>query len=112
MTRVLLVKDHERCLWQETKFEAEKKSGFDSLLNFPKCSPDLNASEGWWKRLKDKLAEGAPTVMEARPAFLTRLRRIVTWLNRNAWNDCRALCWNQKERARDVIRLKGARRAW
>ena len=110
--RAFLVKDHERCLWQDRNMQAEKEAGFDVLLNFPKCSPDLNAIEGWWKRLKERLFEQAPAGLESRAAFVLRLRRTVRWLNHNAQDEGRKLCTNQKLRAREVLALKGARCAW
>ena len=82
------------------------------VKNFPESSPDLNAIEGWWHRLKDILIEQAPAEIETRPAFLNRLRRTVDRLNRTATKDGLALCGNQKVRARDVLRLKGARSKW
>ena len=80
--------------------------------NYPKSSPDLNAIEGWWHRLKDILIQEAPAEMESRPDFLKRLRRTVDRLNRTATKDGLALRSNQKERARAVLRLKGARSKW
>ena len=110
--RAFLVKDHERCLWQQRNLNAEKAAGFDLVKNFPESSPDLNAIEGWWHRLKDILIEQAPAEIETRPAFLNRSRRTVDRLNRTATKDGLALCGNQKVRARDVLRLKGARSKW
>ena len=75
----------------------------------PKSSPDLNAIEGWWRRLKDILIAQAPAEIERRPAFLKRLRRTVDRLNRTATKDGLALRANRKVRARDALRLKGAR---
>jgi hypothetical protein len=107
--RVHLVKDYEKCLWQERNLTAEKKAGYDVVGNYPKCSPDLNAIEGWWGRLKNLLIERAPTKLESRSDFLRRLRRTVSWLNQNARAKGRNLCTNQKKRARQVLHLKGAR---
>ena len=109
---VHLVQDHEWCLWNERSLAALKKAGFSVLEKYPKSSPDLNAIEGWWYRLKTRLNATAPTVMESRKEFLLRLRRTVTWLNDNASNDGLQLCTNQKVRATDVLRLKGARSKW
>ena len=47
--------------------------------------------------------------MEARAEFLARLRRTVRWLNENAADDVLYLAQNQKERAKEVKDLKGAR---
>ena len=94
--------------WQKN-LAAENTAGLDTVMNYPKCSPDLNAIEGWWKRLKDVLTERAPEHIETRPAFIARLRRTVRWLNQRARADGLKLCTDQKERAREVLRLKGAR---
>ena len=110
--RAHLVKDYEKCLWQTRNMEAEKEAGFDVVERHPKCSPDLNAIEGWWRRLKDRLLEQAPVEIETRAEFVTRLRRTVTWLNQNARAEGRKLCTNQKERARQVLLLRGARCKW
>jgi hypothetical protein len=90
----------------------EKAAGFDLIENFPKASPDLNAIEGWWHRLKDIIVAEAPSEIEGRSAFLRRLRRTVNRLNRDAREDGRRLCTNQKKRACDVLKLKGARTKW
>ena len=109
---VRLVQDHEWCLWNAKSLAALKKAGFSVLEDYPKSSPDLNAIEGWWHRLKVRLNETAPTEMETRQDFLVRLRRTVNWLNDNAAADALKLCTNQKVRARDVLKLKGARTKW
>jgi hypothetical protein len=109
---VHLAQDHEWCLWNERSLDALRKAGFSVLKNYPKSSPDLNAIEGWWHRLKTRLNTTAPTDMESRKEFLLRLRRTVTWLNDNAWGDGLKLCTNQKVRAKDVLKLKGARSKW
>ncbi len=75
-------------------------------------SPDLNAIEGWWRRLKSRLDETAPTEMENRSEFLVRLRRTVHWLNDNAADDAVTLAQNQKERAKEVQKPWGARCSW
>ena len=49
---------------------------------------------------------------EDRAAFLARLRRAVTWVNNRQAPALLTMCTNQKERARDVIRLDGARTKW
>ena len=101
-----------RCLWQQRNMDAEDDAGFDLIENFPKASPDLNAIDCWWRKLKDMLIEEAPAHIESRPDFLKRLRRTVKRLNRTAWRDGARLCTNQLERAANVRRLKGARSKW
>ena len=110
--RVHLVKDYERFLRQERNIEAEKAAGYDEVHQHPKCSPDLNAIEGWWRLLKMHLQDAMPTGPESRAAFLCRLRRTVHWLNANRRAEGRRLCRNQKVRAREVIKLQGARCKW
>ena len=110
--RVLVVKDFERFLRSEATLTAEAKAGCDQVDDYPKCSPDLNAIEGWWRRLKLRLEEHEPTERESRDAFLKRLRRAVHFLNSRCRAQGRRLCRNQKERAKDVIKLKGARTRW
>ena len=110
--RVVLVKDHEKCLWKKANLKAEREAGFDTLTNFPKCSPDLNAIEGWWKRLKQRLDLTAPEEIETRAAFIKRLRRTVAWLNARCQAEGRKLCRNQKVRAAAVLKLQGARCKW
>jgi transposase len=115
--KVPLIKDHEKFLrWGDTKafdnMTAERDAGFDTVKQHPKLSPDFNAIEGWWRVLQQRLHLSAPVALESRPAFLARLRRTVTWLNNNAREHGKKLCTNQKERARAVKKLKGARCKW
>ena len=109
---VHLTQDHEACLWHERSLAALAKAGFSVVENFPVSSPDLNAIEGWWHRLKTRLDDTAPTELETRPEFLARLRRTVHWLNDNAADDALALAQNQKARAKAVKNLGGARCQW
>jgi hypothetical protein len=108
---VHLYQDHEPCLWNEHSLAAIEKAGF-SVLDSPINSPDLNAIEGWWNRIRMRLDETAPAHMETRSEFLARLRRTVHWLNEHAADDALKLARNQKERANRVKELKGARCQW
>ena len=63
-----------------------------------RAPPDLNAIEGWWRRLKDALVESAPPHLESRKDFLKRLRSTVNRLNRIACDDGLRLCTNQRAR--------------
>ena len=110
--RVFVVKDYERFLRAEMTIEAEEKSGCDQVPKYPKCSPDFNAIEGWWRKLKLHLEEREPSGKEKRADFLRRLRRAVDHLNSKCREQGRALCRNQKERARMCKKLKGARTKW
>ena len=65
-----------------------------------------------WALLRQRLDETAPEELESRGDFLKRLRRAVTWLNEVYKDKLQHLCWNQKDRARDVKKLKGAKTKW
>lgn len=110
--RVFVAKDFERFLRSEDNIEAERKAGCDQIEQYPPCSPDFNAIEGWWRRLKMHLEENMPTERESRKDFLRRLRRAVNHLNENCRASGRRLCRNQKERARQCLKLQGARTKW
>ena len=107
--RVKLVQDHERCVWPDSNATAFREAGFSLVKNFPKCSPDLTAIEGRWRRLKQKLETNAPAHSETRPDFIKQLRRTVDLMNRRHRTEGRKLCCNQKVRARDVQSLGGAK---
>ena len=109
---VKLVQDHERCLWHDSTVKALRKAGFSIVGSFPKCSPDLNAIDGWWRRLKQKLDKNSPAQSETRQAFIKRLRRTVTSMNLRHRDEGRKLCRNQKVRAKDVQSLGGAKSKW
>ena len=115
--KVPLVKDYEKFLrWDKTKefdnMGAERAAGFNTVKQHPKVSPDLNAIEGWWRVVQQRLYLTAPVALESRADFLKRLRRTVDWLNKNARAQAKKLCTNQKERARAVKKLDGARCKW
>ena len=109
---VRLVQDHERCLWSDTNLSSLRAAKCHVVERYPKCSPDLNAIEGWWARLRSKLEQTEPEEIEKRPEFLARLRRVVTWLNDNAREEALLLCTNQKVRAKAVLKLRGAKTHW
>ena len=71
---------------------------------YPKQSPDVNAIEGWWKVLRDRLDLTAPEEIESREEFVTRLRRTVAWLDINDREHAVALARNQQARALFCIR--------
>lgn len=107
--KIPLVKDFEGFLRQPRNLKAEENAGFKTLKEHTKCSPDLNAIENAWDLLQDRLLLTAPVEIEDRSEFVTRLRRTVNWMNQNARKHGRALCRNQKKRAAQVKKLKGAR---
>eukprot|EP00973_Karenia_brevis_P047843 6640502-Karenia_brevis.AAC.1 len=72
---VRLVQDHEKCLWQVRNLEALKAAGCPVVESYPKHSPDLNAIEGWWKELRERLRVTEPESFETREEFIGRLRR-------------------------------------
>ena len=108
---VYLVQDHEACLWQKRNLDALRGAGF-VVEPFPKSSPDLNAIEGIWGRLRQLLTEREPTQRETRAEFLLRLRRTVSWMNDNEKENMLRLCRNLKERADDVLENLGAKTKW
>ena len=110
--RLRVVMDHARCLWQAASLRCLQGHGLLPICKFPKCSPDLNAIEGVWARLRQRLETSAPMTVETRNDFLSRLRRALRHLNRTRGAELHAMCSNQKERARDVIRLNGSRTGW
>ena len=112
-----LAKDHEKFLrWgmgkSHNNLKAERDAGFETIKLYPKCSPDLNAIEGWWDQLQQRLDLTAPTTLESRAQFVKRLRRTATLMNNNLRDQGRTLCENQKKRAAEVKKLKGARCKW
>ena len=115
--KVTLIKDHERFLRRGhasdySNLQAERDPGFETVQQHPKVSPDFDAIEGWWHVLQQRLSLTAPVELERRSAFLRRLRRTVTWLSRHAREHGKKLCTNQKDRARAVKKLDGARCKW
>ena len=83
---------------------------YAQVEEFSKSSPDLNHVEGVWHRLRQELEKKAPTGIETRAAFLARLRRTVARMNQSG--EFKTLATNQKQRAREVIALKGAKCKW
>ena len=92
--------------------EALKAAGCPVVENFPKSSPDLNAIEGVWKMIKERMLETEPEAMETRAEFLARLRRQVHWLNDTKHDHLLILCTNQKQRGQEVEELLGAKCKW
>ena len=103
---------HERCLWRESNLAALAAAGCPAVTRFPKCSPDLNAIEGWWHRLRQRLEETAPDALETRPQFLARLRLTARWMSKRWRADALHLATNQKDRARQVLDLNGQKCKW
>ena len=104
-----MVQDHERLLWEERNIAALAAAKCPVVDNYPKCSPDLNAIENAWHRVRQHLEAHAPEAMETRPEFLLRLRRTVNDLNSSCQEELLALCTNQHKRAQEVKKMKGAK---
>ena len=62
--------------------------------------------------LRQRLEDTQPGGVETRSAFLVRPRRTVHWLNLHREQEALDSCRNQKQRARAVISLGGARTRW
>ena len=107
----LIVQDHERCLHCEEPKEAFAEIDCE-LVDFPKCSQDLNAIENAWHILRERLDETLPSAMVTREAFIVRLRNALAWINSNRAQDLKNLCENQKARALEVRERKGGRTSW
>ena len=71
-----------------------------------------SAIENVWQKIRQRVEEHAPEEIESRAGFLVRLRNAVNFLNNNCREDLLHLCTNQKERAEEVIKLKGAKCSW
>ena len=109
--RVHLVQDGEKCLWHDKNLDALAKAGCD-VVDHPSGSPDLSSIEGWWRRLRQRLELTEPEEHESREAFLVRLRRTVDWMNEHLHAEALKMCTNQKQRANDVLYLRGALSKW
>ena len=107
-----IVQDYEACLRCDEPLEEFKKLRVSLVEDYPRCSQDLNAIENAWKLLRDRLAETLPSEMESREDFVVRLRNAVRWINENCSAQLRRFCTNQKERATELLRLKGSRISW
>ncbi len=100
---VRMVQDHERCLWQGRDIVALSKAKCKVVSNYPNISPDLNAIEGVWDLLRQRLQLSEPTTVETREAFLSRLRRTVHKMNEDCYEALLDMCTNQKQRANELI---------
>jgi hypothetical protein len=109
---VPLIQDHERCLWQEASLQYLADSHFDVLSDFPPSSPDLNVIESIWAHLREELNDSAPSGIERRDKFIRRLRGAVRVLNTTKRHTLLEMCGTLHRRARDVLKLKGARTDW
>ena len=108
-----LVCDHEACLRTEEALLALDFANL-KLVDFPKCSQDVNAIENAWGMLKDRLYETMPDTLETRAAFIKRLHAAVKWINKHKGERLWYLSTNQKERADECLGQTppGGRTSW
>ena len=109
---ITIVQDYEKCLRCDEPLAAMQTIGVALLEEHPKYSQDLSAIENAWRELRDRLAQTMPPWLESRDDFIVRLRYAVTWLNANRHDQLLKFCTNQKERAKDVLALRGSRTKW
>ena len=107
--KTFLVQDHERALWCDEPIAAMPEQGISLLVNYPKCSQDLNPIETAWREVRARLYDTEPTDREGRDAFISRLKLAVEWVNRNRGGYLKTLCNCQKAWANDVLLAKGSR---
>jgi len=109
-----LVQDFEKCLRSEGPMNAFRKLDIKLVDGYPRCSQDFNAIENVWKLLRERLHTTLPVGLETRDAFIDRLRKAVSWLNRNKESSLWHFARNQKERCRECLQLKppGGRTSW
>ena len=88
---------------------AVEKACCPMIETYPKHSPDLNAIEGVWALLRQRLTSTEPEEVETRERFLQRLRRCEARLNTHHREAMLTMCTTQKQRAAEVLKLRGAR---
>jgi len=103
---------HVKSSAAQASLEAIASTGLLLEKRFPKYSPDLNAIEGVWRLLRQRLNENAPAGQESRRYIVRRLCVAAAWLNAKEHDQLRLLCTNQKSQAADMIRLSGAKTNW
>ena len=104
-----LVQDFESCLRCDEPMEELRKLKVELVPDYPKCSQDLNAIENAWKVLRERLEATLPVGLEYRDDFIVRLKNAVRWINANRYDQLLHFCRNQKERATELLSLKGGR---
>ena len=58
---------------EDRNLRALRKAGCPVVELHPKYSPDLNAIEGWWRVLRERLEQTGPEELETREAFIARV---------------------------------------
>ena len=84
----------------------------DVVRDCPPSSPVLNAIEGVWRLLRERIEAIESQEFEDRAASGVHLRRCVAWLNDCKGEHMLMLCTNQKVRARGVQANEGAKTEW
>ena len=107
-----LVQDFERALRTDESMYAFKNAGIEVIKMFPKCSQDLNAIENCWMKLREELDKTQPKGLEDRDSFIQRVWKAVKILNTKRKGELLKSCYNQKERANEMLKLKGGRTSW
>ena len=88
--------------------------GLEVVPEYPRVSQDFNAIENAWNLLRQRLDQTLPDFLERRDDFVARLRAAVRWVNENRYEALLEYCHNQKQRAKDVLKMKpaGSRTKW
>jgi len=109
-----LVQDFEPCLRAGESIAAMESIGVELVEDYPRSSQDFNAIENAWALLKGRLADTLPKGVEGRDAFISRLHKAVSWVNKNNREELWRFSTNQKERASDCLNAEpaGSRTKW
>ena len=89
-----------------------KDVGMSVVERFPAYSPDLNPIENCWRLLKGLLDKRIPPERDTRRAQVRAIHDAVKKINRNHRDLLMHLKDSMKDRARDVLALKGARKRY
>ena len=104
-----VLQDNERCQWSAPARLAPRKLGVGLVEKFPPYSPDLNPVENCWRVLKGELDKDICPERETRRDLVKRIYRALRRVNAQYGNLLAHFGSNMKERAREVLRLDGAR---
>jgi hypothetical protein len=109
-----LVQDFEPAIRTEEALLAVKDAGLELVELYPKRCQDFNAIENVWKMLKEEVWKTMPLGVEKRDAFITRLHKCVTYVNKHRRKEILKLSRNQKQRAKDCLEATppGSRTKW
>ena len=107
-----LVQDYESCLWCDEPQAALHAIGVEVSDFHPRHSPDLNAIEGVWKLLRERLEATQLAERETREQFVRRLYAARDYVNKHYRSTLRTLSRNQKVRAQDLVDNDGHHIDW